>query len=336
MCGLVLRPVMETPLSTWTSDQGTLRDGCQCWLLTACPALAAQPSTRAFVPPIPGVKPPGKSSEEQQECWPWRRCAAVHSNADMKGLHTHLVAPPVVTLLLHLQRRWKNTTGRSKLRFPLQAISWPRVLSHSLRSFWTWQVEGLDALLQQTRVTNVLAASKDPWMCWNCAKESRSGVQECNHLISHSWSVPTAQSKRNGSLWHVGGTCTTSSITQTTTGPEESHTPAFTEYKSLQEHPRSPKTPLMSVHLDPHLQPDHPLLAHCKSHEQWLSWCGHVGEENETIITNNNNNKASETIQKGDFIFITLEPGVSAPVQLWYTINQQTCHSVWKPRLQWH
>lgn len=30
----------------------------------------------------------------------------------------------------------------------------------------------------------------------------------------------------------------------------------------------------------------------------------------------NNNKKASETIQKGDFIFITLEPGVSAPVQL--------------------
>lgn len=140
MCGLVLGPVMETPLSTWTGDQGTLRDGCQRWLLTVCPALAAQPSTRV-------------------------------------------------------------------------------VLSHSLRSFWTWQVEGLDALMQQTRVTNVLVATKDPWMCWNCAKESRSGVQECNHLISHSWSVPTAQSKRNGSLWHVGGTCTTSSITQTTTRP---------------------------------------------------------------------------------------------------------------------
>lgn len=66
-----------------------------------------------------------------------------------------------------------------------------------------------------------------------------------------------------------------------------------------------------------------------------LGWtCGEGKWNKETNTTTKKN--PSETIQKGDFIFITLEPGVSAPVQLWYTINQQTCHSVWKPRLQWH
>jgi len=40
----------------------------------------------------------------------------------------------------------------------------------------------------------------------------------------------------------------------------------------------------------------------------------HVDKERE--IKKLRKKKASETIQKGDFIFITLEPGVSAPVQL--------------------
>lgn len=43
----------------------------------------------------------------------------------------------------------------------------------------------------------------------------------------------------------------------------------------------------------------------------------HVGKENEIKpLKLKKKKKASETIQKGDFIFITLEPGVSAPVQL--------------------
>lgn len=50
-----------------------------------------------------------------------------------------------------------------------QAISWPRMLSHSSRPFWTilvpWQWagwRGLDVLMQQSGLTNVLAESKDP------------------------------------------------------------------------------------------------------------------------------------------------------------------------------
>lgn len=52
-----------------------------------------------------------------------------------------------MALLLHAQRRWRNTSGSSQLRLPPLGISWPRVLGHSLNIFEPfWAAEGLAAL----------------------------------------------------------------------------------------------------------------------------------------------------------------------------------------------
>lgn len=47
-----------------------------------------------------------------------------------------------------------------------------------------------------------------------------------------------------------------------------------------------------------------------------LGWACGEGKGNKKHENNKQTKKASETIQKGDFIFITLKPDVSAPVQL--------------------
>lgn len=150
-------------------------------------------------------------------------------------------------------------------------------------------------------------------------------VLKCKHLVSKEITTTHApkQAQRCAALWDQQPAIPFFKESKLASPQTSAEAPGDSE-NTIDAHAHRPKPVARPLSLFASQQEE---VCH-----QQMQWAGRGGEWNGI----KKKKKASETIQKGDFIFITLEPGVSAPVQLWYTINQQSCYSVWKPRLQWH